>query len=252
MAKLFKLLVGVFAIVGVLATAGIGLAYATHTELVHQFLDVKDDFRAVPEQRRNEVFAELPARITFEREIQEDMQALPESRQAELYGQLTRSRDAVFEQFKKRIAAEAKIVRAAEPAKQAAAEVSKTIEATLGKVDVGFDLTGGFKAPATSKLSDVRQARAELSAARLAYGEALHAGNDRVPAAVNVLDALDRLGDEIQEARGASLSNAEQRELSEIVTDAKATLYDMKQTPGLSGDARAQALLREVPPKLGQ
>ena len=73
MGKVFKLLVGLFAVVGVITSAGVGYVYATNGELMGQFWGVKDDFKAVPAERRQEVFAELPARITFEKEVSADM-----------------------------------------------------------------------------------------------------------------------------------------------------------------------------------
>lgn len=80
MAKLVKLMTYVFAFVGVLVTAGGGYIYATNSELVSQFWAVKDDFRSVQPDRRQEVFAELPARIKFENEVGADMKDLPAER----------------------------------------------------------------------------------------------------------------------------------------------------------------------------
>jgi hypothetical protein len=252
MGKVFKMLVVCFAVVGVLASAGVGYVYATNGELINQFWAVKDDFKAVPPERRQEVVAELPARITFEREVREDMTALPEERQKELYDQLAKSRDAVFAQFKDRIKAEAEIVRKATEAEKAVGVVTKTIEAKLGKVDVGFDLTGRSKAPKVDNLAGVTRARGDLSRARLSYGEAISNGGERVPLAVGVLEALDRVGDEVQKARAKDLSSSEEDRLVDIVTDAKATLYDMKQTPGLASDPDGRRLLQSVPAKLSK
>ena len=100
MAKLVKLMVYVFAFIGVLVTAGGGYTYATNPELVNEFWAVKEDFRAVPAERKKEVIAELPARVKFENAVAAEMNALPEERQKELYEQLAKSRDAVFENFK--------------------------------------------------------------------------------------------------------------------------------------------------------
>jgi hypothetical protein len=252
MGKLFRVLFAVFGIIGMLATAGAGYIYATNSELVGEFWAVKDDFKAVPAERREEVIAELPARITFEREVRQDMSELPDDRQAELYSQLTKSRDSVFEQFKQRIHAEAEIARKAKEAKQSVAEVSKTIERELGKVDVGVDLTPRARAPKVDNLAGVSAARGDVSRARLSYGEAIDRGGDRVAPAVSVLTALDRLGDEVQAARRKELSSYEQDRLTDVVTDAKATLYDVKQTPGLSSDPTAMKLLQSVPAKLNR
>src|SRR5262245_42829191 len=113
MAKVIKLLVYVFAFIGVLVTAGGGYVYATNAELDHEFWAVKDYVRGVPIERRKEVVAEWPARVKFEHAVAGEMSALPAERQKELYEQLAKSRDAVFDTFKARITAEAKIVREA-------------------------------------------------------------------------------------------------------------------------------------------
>lgn len=251
MGKLFQAAVYVFAIIGVLMTAGVGFVYATNSELMGEFWSVKDDFKQVPAERRNEVIAELPARITFEREVAEDMGVLPEERQADLYEQLANSREQVFEQFKKRITAEAEIVRAANETGDAIKDVTKRIESELGKVKVGVDL--GDKASKSSQpdpLAGVLAVQDELSDARLEYGHARSGGGDaRVKAAVDVLKVLDRLGDEVVKAR-AGLDSKDKRRLSRIVTDAKATLFDIKHTPQLDKDPTAKKLLKSVPPKL--
>jgi hypothetical protein len=106
MKKVFKLVVCLFALVGVLVSAGVGYVAGTNSDLAQQFWGVKDDFAQVPVDRRKEVFAELPARIQFEREVREDLSVLPVERQAALYEQLSKSRDTVFDGFKQRIAAE--------------------------------------------------------------------------------------------------------------------------------------------------
>ncbi|MCC6465163.1 MAG: hypothetical protein IT463_07475 [Planctomycetes bacterium] len=247
MGKILQLALYVFAFLGVVVSAVGGWTYFSNQELFSEFWAVRDDFKATPTERRQEVIAELPARITFEREVREDMQALPAERQKELYEQLANSRKQVFEQFKNRISAEAEIVRKSQGAK----DVAKQIEATLGKVSVGIDLTGKGSAK-PDQLTEVNTAKADLSKARLAYGEALETSDTkkRVDAAVGVLNALDKLGDRIQAANKKSLSGDEKERLSDIVTDAKATLYDVKQTPGLANDTRAQKLLKSIPPKL--
>lgn len=254
MGKVFKLLVGLFAVVGVITSAGVGYVYATNGELMGQFWGVKDDFKAVPAERRQEVFAELPARITFEKEVSADMQALPEERQKELYEQLTRSRDTVFEQFKKRIAAEAEIARKAAEAKTAAGDVAKEIEKQLGKVDVGVDITGKNKSstPKPDPLKPVNSAESELAKATLAYGRSLDAsdGKARVNAAVGVLRALDKLGTEAQIARKKNLGSEDKSALDSIVAEARATFQDVKKTPGLDSNAEAKKLLVSVPAKL--
>jgi hypothetical protein len=243
---------GVFAVVGVVVTAGVGYVYATNSELVNEFWSVKEDFRSVPPDRRTEVFAELPARITFEKEVRKDMQDLPQERQRELYVQLAASRDTVFAQFKQRISAEAAIARAASGPEKAVAEVTKKIEQQLGKVNVGIDMTSKPKVQRTDPLAQVQAVRGDLAKARLDYGYAHENGGDRVEAAVGVLNVLDRLGDEVIRARTHELTGNEKGRLDDIITDAKATLYDIKQTPGLMEDAKARELLRSIPPKLNE
>src|SRR5919109_1744640 len=136
MKKLIQAGVYVFAIIGVLLTVGVGYVYATNSELVGQFWAVKDDFQAVPADRRTEVVAELPARITFEKEVAAEMAELPEERRTELYAQLKQSRDQVYKQFKERITQEAELTRKMKEASKPAAEVAKEIEKELGKLDV--------------------------------------------------------------------------------------------------------------------
>ncbi|MCA8946832.1 MAG: hypothetical protein KDB29_11440, partial [Planctomycetes bacterium] len=134
MGKLLKVAVYLFAVVGVVMTAGMGYVYPTNGELVDEFWSVKEDFRAVPADRRTEVVAELPARITFEREVAVEMAELPEERRTDLYEQLKKSREQVYEQFKQRISAEASVVREAKKTQQDVKEVTRTIEEKLGKV----------------------------------------------------------------------------------------------------------------------
>ena len=109
MGKLVHVMLYVFAFVGLCTTIVGGYTYSSNSELFGEFWEVKDDYKAVPEDRRKEVVAELPARITFEREVADDLAALPEERRDALYEQLTKSRDSVFAGFKMRIQAEAEI-----------------------------------------------------------------------------------------------------------------------------------------------
>ncbi|MBX3458873.1 MAG: hypothetical protein KF696_02770 [Planctomycetes bacterium] len=252
MGKLFKALVAVFAVVGVITSAGVGYVYATNSELMDQFWAVKDDFKAVAPERRKEVVAELPARITFEKQVGSDMQALPEERQKELYEQLTKSRDTVFEQFKQRIAAEAEIARKAEAAKTAKEDVAKEIEKQLGKVDVGVDLGGKNKTPKEDPLKAVNAAESDVSKATMAYGRAMGSsdGKARVDAAVGVLRALDKLGTEVQIARKKNLAAEDKSRLEKTVAEARTTLQDVKKTPGLDSNAEAMKLMPSVSSKL--
>lgn len=252
MGKIFKALVAVFAVVGVITSAGVGYVYATNSELMDQFWAVKDDFKAVQPERRKEVVAELPARITFEKEVGSDMQALPEERQKELYEQLAKSRDTVFEQFKKRIAAEAEIARKAEAAKTSKEDVAKEIEKQLGKVEVGVDLGGKGSPPKQDPLKAVNAAESEVSKATMAYGRSLGSSDSkaRVNAAVGVLRALDKLGTEVQIANKKSLSSEDKSRLEKTVAEARTTLQDVKKTPGLDGNAEAMKLMPSVSSKL--
>ena len=252
MGKLMKAGVYVFAVIGVLMSAGVGYVYATNSELMGEFWSVKEDFRAVPSDRRTEVVAELPARITFEKEVAAEMAELPEERRTALYDQLKKSRDQVYESFKKRITAEAEVARKAKEAKTDVKDVAKEIEKQLGKVDVGIDLTGKSKKPAVDNLSDVKAADDAVTSARLEYGEARESSSTakRVDAAVKVLKALDGLGDKVSAARKKSLTSDEKSRLSSIVQGAKATLYDVKQTPGLIDNATAKKYMTSIPQKL--
>lgn len=249
MGKLMKLAMCAFALVGALVTAASGYVYATHTELVKQFWNVRNDVQQVPDERRKEVIAELPARITFERDVREDMSALPEDRQAALYEQLAESREQVFKQFAERIRMEAGIARKTKDTKEA----SKKIVETLGKVNVGVSLQSTSKAAprpdplerVEAKCSNVADARDGMRQARDTDSSTL-----RVQAAVGVLVHLDELADEIVTARKAKLTESESRRLSNIVRDAKETLYSAKQTPGLDEDARAMDLVQRIRTKL--
>ena len=253
MGKLLKVAVYLFAVVGVVMTAGMGYVYATNGELVDEFWSVKEDFRAVPADRRTEVVAELPARITFEREVAVEMAELPEERRTDLYEQLKKSREQVYEQFKQRISAEASVVREAKKTQQDVKEVTRTIEEKLGKVNVGIDLTGKSSS-GPDNLAAVIQADGAVSKARLEYGKSRESGSTekRVDAAVDVLKALDALGERVQAARKKSLTSDEKARLSDIVQGAKATLYDVKQTPGLLENKSALALTKSIPAKLNE
>ncbi|MBE7493288.1 MAG: hypothetical protein HS108_16215 [Planctomycetes bacterium] len=253
MSKILKLGLYVFALLGLVVTAFSGYVYATNKELASQFWEVRGDLKLVPDERRKEVVGELPARITFEREVREDMGALPDDRQKELYEQLASSRDQVFKQFKERIKAEAEIARKAKDAQEA----TKKIEEALGKVSVGIDLKGGSSkpvAPRVDNLAAVEKSRAEVIRARANYGAAKDTRDSGkiTDAAIRILEALDKLGTEVQAARKKSLASDEKERLSDIVQDAKATLYDTKQTPGLAENARAKPLLESIPRKLNE
>ncbi len=252
MAKLVKLLIYSFAFIGVLVTAGGGYVYATNSELVGEFIAVKDDFRNVAPERRKEVFAELPARVKFENEVGKEMAELPAERQKDLYEQLAKSRDTLFASFKERITQEAKIMRETKNVGDAVKEIASK----LGKIEVSVDLAGGKKssvAPkADDKLTAVNAAHDKVMDAGAAYGDAKDTNNKQkiVAAAVGVLKALDKLGDEVVKARKTSLSSNDKDKLTRLVGDAKSRLYDIKQTPGLSEDATAKPLFESIPKKL--
>ncbi|MCB9934908.1 MAG: hypothetical protein H6840_04365 [Planctomycetes bacterium] len=253
MAKLLKAAVYVFAVIGVIMTAGVGYVYATNSQLMGEFWSVKEDFRAVPSDRRTEVVAELPARITFEKEVAAEMAELPEERRSELYDQLKKSREQVYDQFKARITAEAGVAREAKKAQKDVKQVAEEIEKQLGKVNVGIDLTGtGRSAP--DNLADVNKANAEVAKARLTYGESLEStdGAKRVKAAVGVLEALDKLADKVQAARKKNLSADEKDRLGSVVTSAKADLFTAKNTPNIQNDPKAKKLMVSIPQKLNE
>ena len=252
MGNLIKAGVYVFAVIGVVLTAGVGYVYATNGELMNEFWSVKDDFRAVPSDRRQEVVAELPARITFEKEVAAEMAELPEERRTELYDQLKQSRDKVYEQFKLRITREAEVARKMKEASKPVEDVAKEIEKELGKVNVGIDLTGKSNKPAVDNLSDVDDAKKDITSARVAYGKARLSGrtDDRVDAAIKVLKAIDNFGEEVQVAHKKKLTADEKSRLSDMVTDVKQTFYDIKQTPGLLEDSRAKPYFTSIPEKL--
>lgn len=251
MGKMLHVALYVFAFLGLVVTAGGGYVYATNQELAAEFWKVRSDFDQLPADRKQEVVAELPARITFEREVFADMTALPLDRQKDLYEQLASSRDQVFKQFQERIRAEAEIARKAKDAKEA----TQKIQDALGKVSVGIDLKGGSKpAPRPDNLASVEKARGDVTKARGAYGRAKDGGNSSqiTESAVKVLEALDKLGSEVAGARKKGLSAEEKERLSDIVQDAKATLYDTKQTPGLADHPKAKPLLKSIPDKLSE
>ena len=252
MGKLLKAGVYLFAIVGVVMTAGVGYVYVTNGELMGEFWSVKDDFRAVPADRRTEVVAELPARITFEREVADEMAELPEERRTELYNQLKESRERVYEQFKLRITQEAEVARKMKEASKPVEDVAREIEKELGKVNVGIDLTGKNNKPAIDNLSDVNKAKGHITTARVGYGQARLSGktDDRVNAAIDVLKAIDKFGDEVQSAQRKNLTSDERSRLSDMVTDVKQTFYDVKQTPGLMEDSRSKPYFTSIPKKL--
>lgn len=254
MRKLFKLLVGVLAVVGLVASAGAGYVFATHSELVSQFWSVKDDFKAVPAERRTEVVAELPERISFEREVRDDMHVLPEERQQELYAQLSASRESVFAQFKQRIHAEAEIARKAAAAKQAAGEVAGEIVRQLGNVNVGVELTPReAPTPRPDPLAGVSEAEAELSAAIMGYSEARQTSDSaaRLEAAVEILRKLDGLGNEVQAARHKELTSGEKSRLMRTVQRGRKCFQDTKSsTPGLNTNEEALRLSQSIAGKL--
>jgi hypothetical protein len=252
MKKLIQASVYVFAVIGVLLTAGVGYAYATNGELMGEFWAVKDDFQAVPADRKTEVVAELPARITFEKEVATEMAELPEERRTELYAQLKESRDLVYAQFKERITAEAELTRKMKAASKPAAEMAKEIEKELGKVDVGIDLTGKGKKPAVDNLAKFEDANDDVSDARAAYGEARESSKKdvRVNAAIAVLEALDKLGDEAVAARKKNLTTKEKDRLKRVCQDGKLTMQDVKPTPGLAESDKATKLISGIGPKL--
>jgi hypothetical protein len=254
MAKLVKLMTYVFALIGVLVTAGGGYVYATNTELVNEFWSVKEDFRAVPAERKKEVFAELPARVKFEREVGTEMAALPEERQKALYEQLAKSRDAVFASFKTRITAEAKITRETKDKAGAAKEIIKQ----LGNVDVSVDLGGGSKKsepPKADPLVAVMKARKDVDAAVANYGKVRDNTTDkqkRVQAAVSGLKSLDKLADEIVKARKQKPSSDDEEQLDSLVGVVNEDIKLFKETPGLDSDPTGMALLKSIPQKLHQ
>lgn len=251
MGKIVQVLLYVFAFVGLVVTAACSYIYFTNQDLVTEFWSVKNDFQSVPDDRKHEVVAELPARITFEREVREDLSVLPDERQQELYKQLTKSRQTVFDGFKERIKQEAEIARKEKDATKAVS----IIKETLGKVDVKVNLTGGSKPELKPKKPDpfdgLDKARDDLAKAKGKYFDA-KAGSGRTKAAVDILAALDRVADEIRSLRKKSLNASQKSELDSATQDAKTTLYDTKQTPGLLSDAKAKKYLKSIPEKLSE
>ncbi|MDC1143210.1 hypothetical protein OAU50_08980 [Planctomycetota bacterium] len=254
MSKIVHVMLYVFAFVGLCTVVLGGWTYASNSELFSEFWDVKDDYKAVPEDRRKEVVAELPARITFEREVAEDLGALPEERRTALYEQLTKSRDSVFEGFKLRISAEAEIARKMKDAKDKSV-IAKEIETTLGKVNVGIDMTGNKKKKAEpSQLGGVESAMKKVDSAMSKYDKTPGSPQTgHVNAAVNVLAGLDKLGDEVVKARKKKLSSEDSSRLNRIVGDAKRQLFNVKKfTPGLSDDSRFKKYAQGIPSKLNK
>lgn len=252
MGKILHVMLYVFAFLGLVLTALGGYTYSSNSELFSEFWDVKDDYKDVPDDRKKEVLAELPARITFEREVAEDLNALPEERRTVLYAQLEKSRDASFEAFKMRIHAEAEIARKIKDTKEKA-NVADIIKKELGTVNVGIDLTGKKKA-GKSQLSGVKTARANVNKAMDKY-DALDGTNKtrHVSAAIEVLSKLDALGNEVVKARKNNLSSEDDSRLSDIVGVAKRQLFAVKKyTPGLGGDSRFKKYVPSVGKKLSR
>ncbi|MCC6573259.1 MAG: hypothetical protein IT462_05650 [Planctomycetes bacterium] len=248
MKKVFKLVVWFFALVGVLASAGVGYVVGTNSELAQQFWAAKDDFREVPVDRRKEVFAELPARIKFEREVREDLSVLPAERQAALYEQLGKGRDASFESFKQRIAAEAKIVREAKDKEDAAKKLKE-----LPTVNVKVNLTDTAPVAKPDPLLNVHNAQKDVDKARAAYSNEKRSGNDPkklVSAAVSILKSLDKLGDNVQAARKLALDSESKSDLVDICENARELFKITKETPGIDSDGSASPYLKSVGPKL--
>lgn len=245
MKKLFKAGVVIFSMVGVLFSAGAAWLLATNADLAGEFWSVRDDLSQIPGDRREEVVAELPARIRFENEVRSDLEALPEERRTELYEQLAKSREALFDQFRQRIAREAEIARQQKDAEDAV----KAIRDQLGAVSVEVEVKDRSTSSGKSPLAGVRSAEEGVDDAAAVYGRASES-SDKVKTAVGVLKALDALADEVVTARRSSLSSSDKAALDKIVTSAKATLATIRQTPGLSSDAAAQKLLKSVPEKL--
>jgi len=251
MGKLFKLLTIVFAIIGVLVTLSGGIVIATNTELASEFWGVRNEFNAVPAERKQEVLRELPARISFEREVGEDMTVLPQERQTVLYKELASSRDMLFVQFKERIAAEAKIIRETEDAKKAI----EKIKVDLGEIAPEISIRPSVKreTPKAPPLAGVESASMELMDANGAYYDARgDDGSARVEAAVGVLKALDKLASEIEKARGAELNENQRNRLDKWTTSAKKNLVTVKQTPGIENNAEASRLMKSIPEKLAE
>ncbi|MEE9312066.1 MAG: hypothetical protein V3V10_06585 [Planctomycetota bacterium] len=252
MGKIVHVMLYVFAFLGFSLTVLGGYTYASNSELFSEFWDVKDDYKAVPEDRRQEVLAELPARITFERDVAEDLNALPEERRTALYEQLKKSRDASFEAFKMRIHAEAEIARKIKDTEDKA-NVVDAIKKELGTVNVGIDLTGKKKS-AKSQLSGVKTARANVAKAMEEY-DALDGSvkTRHINAAIEVLSKLDGLGNEVVKARKKNLSSDDKSRLSDIVGVAKRQLYEVKKyTPGLGGDSRFKKYVPSIGKKLSR
>ncbi len=248
MKKLFKAVVYLFAVVGVLVSAGVGYIVGTNSDLVPAFMGVKDDFAQVPVERRKEVVAELPARIKFEREVRDDMAVLPAERQQALYDQLGKSRDAVFEGFKKRTAEEAKIAREIKDKEEALKKIK-----ALPEVSVKVNMTDKPEpAPKADVLAGVRSALKEVVTAMDGYFKAKESNNPKGlrSAAVTALRALDKLGDKVVGVDKKSLGSDEKSDLESICTDALVKLKTAKETPGLIDEPQAKPSFTSIGPKL--
>ena len=249
MGKLFKAAVYVFAVIGVLVSGFGGYVYATNSELVNQFWEVRGDFNEVSSERRVEVIAELPARITFERDVRENLAVLPEERQQALYEQLKLSRESVFESFSKRIAAEAKIVSSTKDVKEAVKKITRE----LGKIEVKVNLTRERK-PAKRRppdpLRNLKTSLDGLFAAQVKYDKARGDTNRMITAGLGVLRALDRLGNQLRDAKRKNLDAGQKSELKRAAHTGRMALVAVRQTPRLDDNPAAKKLLTTVGPKL--
>jgi hypothetical protein len=243
MAKLLKLLVFVFAVIGVAVSGMAGYMQATHPETVARLMETRKEMDGVPGERRVAVMAELPGRAALEREVLEDMAELSEERRQALFEQLEQDRAKVLERFKQQVAREAETARKkrdvreaiTEPVREAARTVTSNVLPALS----GGDPLAGLKAAH----EDMREARSE-------FGQVRTSGSNQ-DEAVRVLKALDRMGDEYQALDRANLSDSRQRQAGELMREARQTLYDMRQTPGLNNNEEAAQLLSTIGAKLG-
>jgi hypothetical protein len=247
MGKFLHVMLYVFAFVGLLCTVAGVYVIGTNSELAGEFMAVRDDFREVPPERRKEVFSELPKRIQFEREVRDDMKALPDERQKALYEELDRSRTSLFENFKKRIHAEAEIARAAKDPAAAVKDIGEKLGDFAVKVDSG-------RKTGPDNLAPVREARDGVHTAEKAWGEAKKKGSaDLTPQALGILRALDKLALEISQARGKPLSSSERDALDDLTQEAKNVLYNVKKdNPKLADNREAGQLLESIPNRLNK
>jgi hypothetical protein len=243
MAKLLKLFVFVFAVIGAAVSGVAGYTYVSHPELVSSLLEARGELRQVPAERRSAVLAELPERATLEREVLADMEELPEERRVALYDKLEEDRARVLERFKEQVAREAEGVRKARSIRDAITEpVREAIQTVTSNVLPGL--------PSADPLADLKAAHEDMKQARSAFGDVRTSG-DNQGAAVEVLKALDRMGNEYQALDRSNLSDSRQRQADTIMQDARVTLMDMRQTPGLNNNDEASKLLSSVGAKLG-